>query len=289
MVVGMTNPKSYILFGAILPQFVNRADGDVAGQMLLLALVSVLIGAVCDCAWGFAASAVRNWFARSPRRFEIVGGAGGLAMIGVGVTVAITCRKKRHDTAGVGQVRLAHPEVGDDVIPPPWGVPGDAGGAIHHVVEHDGHARRGQAGVGRVLAARSVVFGGLLHLEREPDRMVVQADHDAVGQQLARALLLLRGQAVSIRRHTAELRCQLETEEVLALTQIGVRGVAGPGGRLGVSHRARLRRLGGAGRPRAAAIAVPTLASPLSAGGCAGTRWAREGSRPRSRTRRTAS
>ncbi len=97
MLVGMTNPKSYILFGAILfgailPQFVNRAAGDVPGQMLLLALVSVLIGAVSDCAWGFAASAVRNWFASSPRRFEIVGGAGGLAMIGVGVTVAITGR-----------------------------------------------------------------------------------------------------------------------------------------------------------------------------------------------------
>jgi len=52
----------------------------------------VLIGAVSDCAWGFAASAVRNWFASSPQRFEIVGGAGGLAMIGVGVTVAITGR-----------------------------------------------------------------------------------------------------------------------------------------------------------------------------------------------------
>ena len=44
VVVGMTNPKSYILFGAILPQFVNRARGDVPGQMLLLALVSVLSG-----------------------------------------------------------------------------------------------------------------------------------------------------------------------------------------------------------------------------------------------------
>jgi len=51
MVVGMTNPKSYILFGAILPQFVNRGAGDVPGQMLVLALVSVLVGAVCDCAW----------------------------------------------------------------------------------------------------------------------------------------------------------------------------------------------------------------------------------------------
>ncbi|HJY97455.1 MAG TPA: LysE family translocator [Streptosporangiaceae bacterium] len=91
-VVGLTNPKAYILFGAILPQFVNRAAGHVPGQMLVLALVSVAIGAVSDCSWGFAASAVRAWFARSPRRIEMVGGAGGLAMIGVGVTVAITGR-----------------------------------------------------------------------------------------------------------------------------------------------------------------------------------------------------
>jgi threonine/homoserine/homoserine lactone efflux protein len=94
VVVGITNPKSYILFGAILPQFVNRTAEDVPAQMLLLAMVSVLIGALSDCAWGFAASAVRGWFTRSPRRFELVGGAGGLAMIGVGVTVAVTGRSR---------------------------------------------------------------------------------------------------------------------------------------------------------------------------------------------------
>jgi threonine/homoserine/homoserine lactone efflux protein len=93
VVVGITNPKAYILFGAILPQFVNRSAGDVPGQMLVLALVSVLIGTVSDCTWAFAASAVRTWFARSPRRFELVGGAGGLAMIGVGVTVALAGRQ----------------------------------------------------------------------------------------------------------------------------------------------------------------------------------------------------
>jgi threonine/homoserine/homoserine lactone efflux protein len=91
-VVGITNPKAYILFGAILPQFVNRSAGHVPEQMLLLALISVAIGAVSDCSWGYAASAVRAWFARSPRRCEMVGGAGGLAMIGVGVTVALTGR-----------------------------------------------------------------------------------------------------------------------------------------------------------------------------------------------------
>ncbi len=92
-VVGVTNPKAYILFGAILPQFVNRGAGHVPAQMLLLALVSVSIGMLSDCTWGLAASGVRAWFARSPRRFALVGGAGGLAMIGVGITVAVTGRK----------------------------------------------------------------------------------------------------------------------------------------------------------------------------------------------------
>jgi threonine/homoserine/homoserine lactone efflux protein len=92
VVVGMTNPKAYILFGAILPQFINRSAGHVPAQMLALALISVCMGLVSDCAWGVAASAVRTWFARSPRRFAFVGGAGGLAMIGVGVTIALTGR-----------------------------------------------------------------------------------------------------------------------------------------------------------------------------------------------------
>jgi hypothetical protein len=94
-------------------------------------------------------------------------------------------RADGHDLPLVGQVGLAHPQVGDHVVPPPRGVPGDARGAVHHVVEHDGHARRGQAGVGGVLTAGAVVRGGFLHPERVADRVVVQADHDAVGQQPA--------------------------------------------------------------------------------------------------------
>ncbi len=91
-VVGLTNPKALILFGAVLPQFIDRAAGHVPVQMLLLSLVSIAIGLVTDSSWGLTASAVRAWFARSPRRLELVGGAGGLAMIAVGVTVAVTGR-----------------------------------------------------------------------------------------------------------------------------------------------------------------------------------------------------
>jgi len=93
-IVGVTNPKAYILFGAILPQFVDRGAGNVPAQMLLLALISVGLGLASDSAWGLAASVVRTWFARSPRRYALVGGAGGLAMIGVGVTVALTGQSK---------------------------------------------------------------------------------------------------------------------------------------------------------------------------------------------------
>ncbi|HVT67848.1 MAG TPA: LysE family translocator [Trebonia sp.] len=90
VIVGVTNPKTFILFGAILPQFVNRAAGDVPVQMLLLACVAVALGLISDIGWGLAASGVRAWFARSPRRYAAVGGAGGLAMIGVGVSAALT-------------------------------------------------------------------------------------------------------------------------------------------------------------------------------------------------------
>jgi threonine/homoserine/homoserine lactone efflux protein len=91
--VGVTNPKALILFGAVLPQFVDRAAGHVPVQMLLLSLVSIAIGVTSDSTWGVTASFVRSWFARSDRRFELVGGAGGLAMIGVGLTVAVAGRQ----------------------------------------------------------------------------------------------------------------------------------------------------------------------------------------------------
>ena len=90
--VGVTNPKAFILFGAVLPQFVDRSAGHVPVQMLLLALISVTIGLVSASTWALAAGGLRTWFARSPRRFAMVGGVGGLAMIGVGVSVAVTGR-----------------------------------------------------------------------------------------------------------------------------------------------------------------------------------------------------
>ncbi|MFD4720925.1 LysE family translocator [Streptomyces sp. NPDC087659] len=91
-VVGVTNPKGIVFFAAVLPQFVDRSQGGVTAQMLVLGLVPITIGLVTDTLWGLGAAAARNWFARSERRLSLVGGAGGVAMIGLGVTVAATGR-----------------------------------------------------------------------------------------------------------------------------------------------------------------------------------------------------
>jgi threonine/homoserine/homoserine lactone efflux protein len=91
--VGVTNPKTIVFFAAVLPQFVDRGQGHVTGQMLVLGLVFNLIAVASDSVWGLVASTARNWFARSPRRLAMVGGVGGLAMIGLGITVAATGRK----------------------------------------------------------------------------------------------------------------------------------------------------------------------------------------------------
>jgi threonine/homoserine/homoserine lactone efflux protein len=91
--VGVSNPKTVIFLVAILPGFVNSADGHVPEQILLLGLVFSAIAIVCDSIWGLTAGSVRSWFARSPDRLQLVGGIGGLAIIAIGVRLALTGRK----------------------------------------------------------------------------------------------------------------------------------------------------------------------------------------------------
>ncbi|MFC9427464.1 LysE family translocator [Streptomyces sp. NPDC056987] len=92
-VVGVANPKTIVFFAAVLPQFVDPGRGHVALQMLLLGLVFNVVAIVSDSTWGLIAATARGWFVSSPRRLAMVGGAGGVAMIGLGVSVAVTGRK----------------------------------------------------------------------------------------------------------------------------------------------------------------------------------------------------
>ncbi|MDR2987429.1 MAG: LysE family translocator [Nocardiopsaceae bacterium] len=90
--VGLTNPKAVVFFMAVLPQFVDPAAGHVPLQMLLLGAIFAAIAVFCDSAWALVAGTARTWLARSPRRLKMVGGTGGLVLIGIGASLALTGR-----------------------------------------------------------------------------------------------------------------------------------------------------------------------------------------------------
>ncbi|HEX6238792.1 MAG TPA: LysE family translocator [Acidimicrobiales bacterium] len=94
MVVGASNAKAIVFFAAILPQFVTPGGAPAVVQMAVLGIIAVGIALVSDGAWALLAGTARQWFARSPRRLERIGGAGGLVMVGLGVRLAAT---GRHD------------------------------------------------------------------------------------------------------------------------------------------------------------------------------------------------
>jgi threonine/homoserine/homoserine lactone efflux protein len=92
-VVGIGNPKVIVFFAAVLPQFVDRSAGHVPGQLLVLGALFAGIALISDSLWALVAGSARTWFTRSPRRLELIGGSGGLVMIGIGATLAVSGRK----------------------------------------------------------------------------------------------------------------------------------------------------------------------------------------------------
>lgn len=89
-VVGVSNPKAFIIFASVLPQFIDRGQGQVQAQMMVLGLVAFTIGVVSDSVWAVIASRLRTWFNASPKRGELLGAVGGTSMIGLGIGVAVT-------------------------------------------------------------------------------------------------------------------------------------------------------------------------------------------------------
>src|SRR5205085_8989691 len=91
--VGFTNPKAAIVFTAVLPQFTDPSRGHVPLQLLVLGAIFLSIGLASDSAWAIAAGSARTWLAGSRRRLEVLTGAGGLVLIGLGVRLAMTGRR----------------------------------------------------------------------------------------------------------------------------------------------------------------------------------------------------
>ncbi len=91
--VGATNPKTIVFLAAMLPQFVARSSGSVPLQIMVLGAIFAGIAVISDSIWVLLAARFRAWFGRSPRRLELIGGTGGLAIAAVGTGLLVTGRK----------------------------------------------------------------------------------------------------------------------------------------------------------------------------------------------------
>ncbi len=81
LLVGISNPKSLIGLGAMLPQFTDPALGSVAVQMLLLGLAGLVTQIAIESVWVALAGTLRVWFAASRRRVAMLHASGGVLML----------------------------------------------------------------------------------------------------------------------------------------------------------------------------------------------------------------
>lgn len=85
VVIGLTNPKTLLFYGAFFPQFIDP-NGDVGRQLVILAVTFFVLGGTLDSVWALAAGRARQFIARQGRLRNrltgslLIGCALGLAM-----------------------------------------------------------------------------------------------------------------------------------------------------------------------------------------------------------------
>jgi threonine/homoserine/homoserine lactone efflux protein len=88
-VVGILNPKGIVFNAAVTPQFIDRADGKVILQLILLGAIFSLLALILDGTWGILAGTARNWLATNVQRIVFLRSAGGIVMVILGALVLI--------------------------------------------------------------------------------------------------------------------------------------------------------------------------------------------------------
>jgi threonine/homoserine/homoserine lactone efflux protein len=83
------NPKGIVFNAAVTPQFIDRAEGNIIAQLILLGAIFALLALICDGAWGLLAGTARTWLATNIRRIVALRVAGGLVMMVLGALVLI--------------------------------------------------------------------------------------------------------------------------------------------------------------------------------------------------------
>ena len=90
LLVQLLNPKIAIFFLAFLPQFVDRADGSIALQILLLGTIFTVLAILSDGAYVLLAGVVGGWLRGSRRARRGLAKLSGGIYVGLGVSAALS-------------------------------------------------------------------------------------------------------------------------------------------------------------------------------------------------------
>lgn len=95
VVVNVLNPKTGLFFFAFLPQFVDRSQGSLTLQLLLLGTIFVLLAICTDGLYALTAGTLGRWLRGNLHFLRLQRYFAGWVYIGLGLTTALAGNHKK--------------------------------------------------------------------------------------------------------------------------------------------------------------------------------------------------
>lgn len=89
-VVNILNPKTALFFFAFLPQFIDASRGAIAGQIFILGLILVILGAFSDSVYALTAGSIGNRLRGNLKLLRAQKYFAGIVYIGLGALTALS-------------------------------------------------------------------------------------------------------------------------------------------------------------------------------------------------------
>jgi threonine/homoserine/homoserine lactone efflux protein len=91
--VGALNPKGIVFFAAVLPPFVDKEQGHISQQLVLMGVIFAVFAFFLDSTWGLLAGTARNWLAHDTKRLILLRATGGIVIMILGILVIATAAR----------------------------------------------------------------------------------------------------------------------------------------------------------------------------------------------------